>query len=559
MAVPVFRAATAKSAATTGTNAPGLPAGLAAGDIVFLVATVNTGATISITTAGSLTWNVLGASPFDVALGEKLYVWWGRYVSGATGPTLSAASDTDHSLAATIAYSGCVEAGSPIDTTGIAASAETTSDTSFSFATGVASTAHNAMCVCIATSGVDSNTGQVPVMTNAALGTLTSRMNFETTSGGGGGFGWTEGTLAAGGSMGTFACTYSGASPKAYVAFALRGGKSGVTATTVTDTIGSAGVTTKLAATASTITDTIATAGVRTRFGVTATTETLTIAAAGNVTAGAIMGATDTAITFSASSSGVRTSLGATSSSYTFTPASAGVVRVDGASASSMTFSAASAAVVTRFGAVATSETFQIAAAGVTSISGAAALDVAVTMSTVGIANRFAASAFPLTVTSAATGTRTTFATSTFENAFAAATAGTRETFSTVSFDEVLDIFVASGGAYGVASFTLALTVQTDAVRQTFAAVTLGETLAITAAGNRTTSGTSLFPLVMAVSTSGFIPGFVYPAGAAGSLEHELQGIIALTRRGDLARDGEGGLETVRTGSLSRPEAGVLA
>src|SRR5678815_2129484 len=112
MALPVFRAASAKAAGTTGATAVGLPAGLVAGDIVILCASTIAGGSISITTAGSLSWTEITSGGLDVASGEKLYVWWGRYVSGSTGPSVTPGSD--HVCAGTIAYSGCVPNGSPI-------------------------------------------------------------------------------------------------------------------------------------------------------------------------------------------------------------------------------------------------------------------------------------------------------------------------------------------------------------------------------------------------------------------------------------------------------------
>src|SRR4029453_14508305 len=64
--------------------------------------------------------------------------------------------------------------------------------------------------------------GQVPIMGNSSLTSRALRVNYETSSGGGGGFGATEGTRFTAGGVGTFACTYAKASPKAYISFAIR-------------------------------------------------------------------------------------------------------------------------------------------------------------------------------------------------------------------------------------------------------------------------------------------------------------------------------------------------
>src|SRR5262245_33131819 len=143
MALPVFRAASAK-AAGTGAVTPALPAGMSAGDIVILCATTIAGGTMSITANGSITtWTEITSSGLDVASGEKLWVWWGRFSSGSTGPTVTPGSD--HACAGTVAYSGCVPNGSPIGVS--ATSTEVTSDQSFSFVTGLTTGENDCMCL----------------------------------------------------------------------------------------------------------------------------------------------------------------------------------------------------------------------------------------------------------------------------------------------------------------------------------------------------------------------------------------------------------------------------
>jgi predicted ribosomally synthesized peptide with SipW-like signal peptide len=216
--MPVYRAAGAK-AAGTGAVTPALPAGMAANDICILVATTITGGTVTITATGSIaTWTALPGSPIDVALGEKLYVWWGRYSSGATGPTVTPGGN--HICAGIAAWYGCLDNASPIDVS--ATGTEAASDTTFSFATGLTTTADNEMCIVIATTGRDSNNASFSGWADGNLTNITERMDYLTSSGGGGGFGLAEGRLATAGGIGTWTATYAVASTKAYIAFALK-------------------------------------------------------------------------------------------------------------------------------------------------------------------------------------------------------------------------------------------------------------------------------------------------------------------------------------------------
>src|SRR3990167_3695409 len=217
-----FRAASVKS--TDGTSpfsqVVAFPAGLVADDIVILVlATEDTG-TGSITAVGSIsTWTAITGSPVSVSGGKKLYVWWGRYSSGATGPTVDAT--TNMLIAATAAWSGCDTSSSVINTqeTG----AETTSDTSLSFATTVSTSVANCMVLLISTDDTDSNAAQHGSQANTNLGGIAERLDVNTNAGTpGGGFQITEGTLAIAGAIGTWTTTLATNSAKAYLTLALQ-------------------------------------------------------------------------------------------------------------------------------------------------------------------------------------------------------------------------------------------------------------------------------------------------------------------------------------------------
>lgn len=218
MALPVFRAQTATKASGTGAVSPALPTGLVANDLCILVASTIAGGSISITTAGSITWTAVSGSPVDVTGGEKLYVWWGRYSSGSTAPTVTPGSD--HCLAGIMAYSGCCNGSGVIGVT--ASGTEVTSDTSFSFVTGISSAVDDCLAACVVSTGVSSNSSQFTNSTNAALGGLGSaRLNFATNSGGGGGFGVFTGSKVTAGSLGTWTATLLAASAKSYLVFTL--------------------------------------------------------------------------------------------------------------------------------------------------------------------------------------------------------------------------------------------------------------------------------------------------------------------------------------------------
>jgi hypothetical protein len=216
--IPVYRSTGAKTASTT-SAAVAEPTGVATGDLEILVTSTISGGSNSIADNGGSAWTAMTGSPVDAGDGEALYVWWRIRQVGDSDPVISLTSD--HFCAARIAYTeGTFDATTPfeIETTGT----EITSDTSFSWSPGTTTAGTNRVVLCIATSGFDSNTSQVKIMSNSSLTSRALRVNYETSSGGGGGFGATEGARSTAGGVGTFACTYAKASPKAYMSFAIR-------------------------------------------------------------------------------------------------------------------------------------------------------------------------------------------------------------------------------------------------------------------------------------------------------------------------------------------------
>jgi hypothetical protein len=220
--IPTVRAVGSMAHGTTGAVTPGWPSGYTANDIILLFATTIAGGSVSITTNGSIgTWNAVSGSPVDVTSGEKLYVWWGRYSSGSTAPSVTPGGD--HCVARMIAILNCPTSGEVIDV--VANSNETTSDTSFSFATGLTTNYNNELVVVACTTGYDpasDSTAQFGTWTGANLGTKTERIDNDVNEGGGGGLGVMTAPLVTAGAVGTVGATLANASPKAYITFALK-------------------------------------------------------------------------------------------------------------------------------------------------------------------------------------------------------------------------------------------------------------------------------------------------------------------------------------------------
>lgn len=218
---PTYRATGTAGYATTGNVTVGLPAGMSSGDIVILVTSCNWTNTVSILANGSIsTWTAI-ASPKKPTtsnlLSENLYVWWGKYVSGSTGPTIIG---TDHVVGRTVAYYNCNQT-SPIDVS--INGTEESSDTSMSFATGLTTTYNNELVCVAASTGVSGNsTAAFSSFANTSLTSVAERMDNRTAAGGGGGFGFAEGVRAVAGTAGTWTSTYAASSYKSYIAFALR-------------------------------------------------------------------------------------------------------------------------------------------------------------------------------------------------------------------------------------------------------------------------------------------------------------------------------------------------
>jgi len=218
--LPVFRAAGAKSNGTTGATTIAAPAGLATGDLEIMFGHTIVAATLSITTVGGSAWTLMAGTPFSLTGAGKLYCWWRIRQAGDSDPALTPSSD--HVLGVRIAYqAGTFDPSNPIGEE--AASNENVSDGTYSFAPGTTTPTDNCMVIGLGTSGLDSNTAQIPVMANTSLTSLLSLFNYQTTSGGGGGFGASQGVKATAGTTGTFTTTYTSASTKLLYSIVIHG------------------------------------------------------------------------------------------------------------------------------------------------------------------------------------------------------------------------------------------------------------------------------------------------------------------------------------------------
>lgn len=342
MALPVFRATgTVAVAIGGGTVAPADPAGIATGDLDIMVAMVPAGITLSITADGGGAWTAMTGTPVTETGARSLYVWSRTRVGGDGAPTVTASANGIKAAVRLAYQTGTFDTSDPfeIETTGT----EATVDDSFSFAPGTSTTGADRLVLVVSTILRDSNTPSVPVCTNANLTALASRSDFCTASGAGGGWGITEGALAAAGAVGTFATTYLATSAKAYISFAIKpttGTTANAGVATATGTAnaasvslapgtGDAGATGAAGGPTSTVTPT---AGAGTATGA-ANNATVTISAGTGVAGatGSAGGPTSTVAPVPTTASATGTALDATAITSGNTTASAGAATGSGA------------------------------------------------------------------------------------------------------------------------------------------------------------------------------------------------------------------------------------
>lgn len=211
--------------AGTGTLAVSQPAGLLIGDIEILVVATGTNnngvaTTATVTDNGGGAWTAIASYDSDQTDVEGYHVWWRRYDSGDSNPTVTIGGDGDHAIAGMGAYRGCVATGDPIHLS--ESGSELTSDTTFSWQpTNRTTTLDDCLGICIATETNDTTSGMIYSWANASLSSVTERVEYCTNSGNGGGFSFCTGGKATAGDCGTWSATYAIANKKTYVWFAL--------------------------------------------------------------------------------------------------------------------------------------------------------------------------------------------------------------------------------------------------------------------------------------------------------------------------------------------------
>jgi hypothetical protein len=219
MAAPTFRAAGARSDGIgAAANTPGAPAGIATGDLEFLIAGTNDGNTIAITADGGGAWSTVIAS-ISVTNGSRIYCWYRIRAGGDGDPTLAASAG--HSMVSRFCYqTGTFDTADPLEAE--ASGSDAASDTSFSAAPGTSTSGSDRIVVCFGGGRRDSLTSNFTTLANATLSSLAHTNVFGTTAGAGNASIVTRGTLASAGSVGTFSGTVSVSTPDTWISFAIK-------------------------------------------------------------------------------------------------------------------------------------------------------------------------------------------------------------------------------------------------------------------------------------------------------------------------------------------------
>lgn len=205
-----------------GTVSPGIPAGIAAGDLMICFVESDGPDPTTTMSGGSGPWIPVGAGTIvDGTPVTRLTV---RYrVAASAGETAPTVSDSgDHQIARIIAFRN-VDQNSPIHTSSFAAN--NTPSTSVTIA-GVTTTATNRMIVVAATDNTDADSTDDSLFggwTNANLVSITEAFASGTNAGGGGGLGVAYGVKQDAGAVGNTTATCANSTNRAQVCFAING------------------------------------------------------------------------------------------------------------------------------------------------------------------------------------------------------------------------------------------------------------------------------------------------------------------------------------------------
>lgn len=195
---------------------PGLPAGTVADDILILLLE-NQDATAVGTVTG---YSVIQAPFASTGTATRLDVRWKRAVAGEAAPSVP--DPGDHVVARIIGVRGCINGPtSPVHTSNFGT--ELVADTTVSIP-GATTTKPNCLIIAAFSTGTDvASTAHASAWANAALGSVTERVDNWVIDSGGGGFGACSGTMAVAGNYGATTATCVTANFKALVSIALIG------------------------------------------------------------------------------------------------------------------------------------------------------------------------------------------------------------------------------------------------------------------------------------------------------------------------------------------------
>jgi hypothetical protein len=214
---PTFVAAGAAAVGTTSCT-PAFPAGILSGDIL-LTALESVGGQNYATPSG---WAHVGpngslSSPVVQSTNTQLTVFWRRYDGTGTAPTISGV--TDHAIGQMIAIRGCPASGNPWNVGAV--TTEATSDTTMTMPTATTTQADTLVLLFGASSVATGTTNQVTSATNAALTSITERIDTGTLTGNDGLLTCYSGIKATAGAIGTTAVVLVPAGFKSMMTMAM--------------------------------------------------------------------------------------------------------------------------------------------------------------------------------------------------------------------------------------------------------------------------------------------------------------------------------------------------
>ncbi len=212
MAIPTF-VNVGTSATSAAAITPGLPASIAANDILIYIAETELQ---TLTVDG--VWTAAPESPIScsgAATETRLFVWYHRY-DGANSPSTTTNDSGDHQTGQIAAYRGCVTTGDPFDVTSSGNS--TTNSTALSI-TGDTTTVADCLVIAAASFTTNVTSGS---WANTDLSDLNERIDVGTGGGSAGAIALVEGGKAAAGSYGATTATLSGNARKAFWTGALK-------------------------------------------------------------------------------------------------------------------------------------------------------------------------------------------------------------------------------------------------------------------------------------------------------------------------------------------------